>query len=131
MVIFSSGPRSNLSASLLGGIGDYVIKNSRATVVAITSRKNKIPYEKILLPVSESLNVRRSIYIAFLIAKISNAQVSILDLRKFDRKQTHGFKNLYDSQEEIMKEYPTVEFTKADGSSMKNLISEYTNSGNA
>ena len=122
MVIFSSGPRATLSASLLGGIGDYIIKNSRATVLAITSRMNKYKYERVLVPVTESLNVRRSLYIALMISKVYNARVNILDLRKFDRKETHGFKNFFDSIDEIKKEYPNIEFSKSEGNNMKEII---------
>ncbi|EQB67400.1 MAG: universal stress protein [Thermoplasmataceae archaeon] len=122
MVIFSSGPRATLSASLLGGIGDYIIKNSRATVLAITSRMNKYKYERVLVPVTESLNVRRSLYIALMISKVFDAKVNILDLRKFDRKETHGFKNFFDSIDEIKKEYPNIEFSKSEGNNMKEII---------
>ena len=122
MVIFSSGPRAALSASLLGGIGDYIIKNSRTTVIAITSRMKKNIYERLLVPVTESLNVRRSIYIALMISKVFGAKVNILDLRKFDKKETHGFKNLFDSMDEIKREYPNVEFSKSEGNNMKEII---------
>ena len=122
MVIFSSGPRATLSASLLGGIGDYIIKNSRTTVLAITSRMKKNKYERVLVPVTESLNVRRSLYIALMISKVFDAKVNILDLRKFDKKETHGFKNFFDSIDEIKNEYPNVEFSSSEGNNMKEII---------
>ncbi len=122
IVLFSSLPRATLSASLLGGIGDYIVKNSRSTVIAITTRKKNDNYEKLLVPISESLNVRRSIFIALMISKVTGAKVCLLDLRKFDTKQTHGFKNLFDSKEELIKEFPNLEFSKAEGDSLKEIL---------
>jgi hypothetical protein len=94
--------RGEHSASLLGGIGDYVIKNSRVTTVAASLKNRGYPYEKILVPVSEQINTRTAVSFALHLKKSLNAKIYFADLRKYDTKKTHGFALLFDNLNEIV-----------------------------
>lgn len=94
LAIFSARIRDSMSSSLLGGIGDYIIKKSKNTVVGIGIKNGKYPYDKILVPLSERLNTRKSLYISGLFAKILGAKLIIMDERELDKKVVHGFKTL-------------------------------------
>ena len=103
LLFIASGKRSPLSASLLGGIGDYVLKNSRVTTVAASLKNRGYPYEKILVPVSEYLNTRTAVSFALHLKKAIGAKIYFADLRKYDRKKTHGFSLLFDNMDEVLK----------------------------
>ena len=122
IVIFSSAPRTNLSSSLLGGIGDHIIKNARTTVMAITNRKDRKGYKKIILPVCESLNTRKSVYIGLLMSNAMNAKINLVDMRKLDYKPTHGFKSLFDSMDNLKAEFPNVEMSTVERGELKETI---------
>jgi nucleotide-binding universal stress UspA family protein len=101
LVLMGTHRRSGLSGSTFGTIGDYVIKNSTTPVVVFSIKRNELPYRNILLPVSETINNRMAVSFALHLMKSSNASLTLLDLRKFDEKKTHGFQHLFDNLGEI------------------------------
>ena len=64
----------------------------------ISTTGNLSSYKKILIPVTESLNTRKSVYLSVLIAKSEGSSIVICDLRNFDRKKVHGFKSFMEEK---------------------------------
>ncbi|MCI2411723.1 universal stress protein [Cuniculiplasma divulgatum] len=98
LVLFSSRSRSGVSTSLFGGIGDYLIKHSKNTTASLSIKRSTYPYRKILVPMSERLNTRKSVYLAAIMAKVLNAKFYLCDMRSFDKKKIHGFKTLMNAE---------------------------------
>jgi nucleotide-binding universal stress UspA family protein len=98
LIIMSSRSRSGVSTSLLGGIGDFIIKRSKNTTANISIKRDAYPYRRILVPMSERLNSRKSVYLAAVIAKVLNAKFYLVDARSFDKKKVHGFKTLMNAE---------------------------------
>lgn len=101
LVLMGTHRRSGLSGSLFGSIGDYVMKNSSTPAVIFSIRRNELPYRNILLPVAETINNRMAVSFALHLKQSTNANLFLLDLRKFDEKKTHGFQHLFDNLGEI------------------------------
>ncbi len=121
LVLMSSRARPGISASLLGPIGDYVIKNSKNTVAAISLKRDSYPYKNIFVPMSERLNTRKSVYLAALFAKVLKAKFNLCDMRDFDRKKVHGFKTIMNN--EIWKELNIdYEITKGNGENLRESV---------
>ncbi|MHB1440323.1 MAG: universal stress protein [Cuniculiplasma sp.] len=102
LVLMSFRSRSGVSASLFGGIGDYILKHSKNTTASLSIKRDTYPYKKILVPMSEKLNTRKSVYLAAVMARVMNSKFYLCDMRSFDRKKIHGFKTLMNA--EIWKE---------------------------
>ncbi len=97
VIIMATTRRSPLSASLFGNMGDYVFKHSKAAVAMLSIKTPAYPYRSIIVPVSEELNHRFSVAFSLHLKRALNRRMSILDLRKYDKKPTHRFKSLFDS----------------------------------
>lgn len=105
LLMLGTFKRSLLSGSLFGGIGDYVIKNSKVPTAVFSVKGSVFPYRKILVPVSETLNTRASFSLAMHIKNALGADLLIADLRKYDRNRTHGFNTVFDNLGEMVKSY--------------------------
>lgn len=105
LILLGTFKRSVLSGSLFGGIGDYVIKNSTTPTAVFSIKGSTFPYKKVLVPISETLNTRASVSLAFHIKKALGSDVVLADMRKYDRKRTHGFNTLFDRMGELTSEY--------------------------
>lgn len=105
MLLIASAKRSPLSTSLFGGIGDYVLKNSKVTTVAASVKNSNFPYSKILVPVSEFINTRAAVSFALYLKKALGSSLTFADLRKYDKKRTHGFNMLFDNMDEVLKTF--------------------------
>ncbi len=121
LVLMSSKSRPGISTSLLGPIGDYVIKHSRNTVAAVSLKRDTYPYRNIFVPMSERLNTRKSVYLAAIFAKVMKAKFNLCDMRDFDRKKIHGFKTIMNN--EIWKELNLdYEITKSSGENLRESV---------
>lgn len=96
LLLLGTFKRSVLSGSIFGGIGDYVMKNSRIPTAVMSIKGSVFPYRKILLPMCETLNTRASVSLALHLKKTLGAELVMVDLRKYDRKRSHGFQTIYD-----------------------------------
>ncbi len=105
LILLGTFKRSLLSGSLFGGIGDYVIKNSTIPTAVFSIKGSHYPYRKILVPISETLNTRASVSLAIHIKKALGADLVLADLRKYDKKRTHGFSTLFDRMGELISIY--------------------------
>lgn len=105
LLMLGTFKRSVLSGSLFGGIGDYVIKNSKIPTAVFSVKGSMFPYRKILVPVCETLNTRASFSLAMHIKKALGSDLVIADLRKYDKKRTHGFQTLFDRMGEMVSTY--------------------------
>lgn len=105
LLLLGTFKRSVLSASIFGSIGDYVIKNSNIPTVVFSLKGSRYPYTKILIPLCETLTTRAAVSFALHVKKATNAKLILADLRKFDRKKTHGFTTLLDQLGEVIKTY--------------------------
>lgn len=105
LILLGTFKRSLLSGSLFGGIGDYVIKNSTIPTAVFSIKGSTYPYRKILVPISETLNTRASVALAIHIKRVLGSDLVLADLRKYDRKRTHGFNTLFDRMGEITTTY--------------------------
>ncbi len=103
LLLMATHKRALLSGSVFGSIGDYVLKNSSIPLILLSISEREYPYKKILLPVSEEINTRSAVFFAMEMAKMNRAKLMIMDLRKYDKKKTHGFKILFDNIGEISK----------------------------
>lgn len=102
MVMIAASRRSPLSASIFGGIGDYVVKNTRVPTVATSVKTGHYPYRSILFPVSEGLNTRTAAAFALYLKQATGAKLHLADFRRYDQRRTHGFNLLFDSLDKIM-----------------------------
>lgn len=105
LVMIATTRRSPLSASVFGGIGDHVVKNSRTPVIATSVRVSDYPYRSVLLLLSENIASRASITFALTVKAITGAVLHIADLRSYDRNPSHGFKRFFDNFHDINEEY--------------------------
>ena len=122
LLLMATHKRSLLSPSLFGNIGDYVLKNSPIPLILLNINERKYPYEKIVLPVSEGVNTRAAVFFAMEMAKMNRARLVILDLRKYDKKKTHGFKMLFDNIGEISKDISVSVIKSEDNTGIKEEI---------
>ncbi len=106
VLMIAAGKRSPLSASIFGGIGDYVLKNSKIPVIAASVSERNYPYRNILLPISENVNTRTAVSFALNLAMAIGAKVHLADLRGYDVKIRHGFRLLFEQYAEISKSFP-------------------------
>jgi len=105
MVMLAAGKRSPLSASIFGGIGDHVLKNSKIPVIAASVSDTSYPYRSIFLPVSENVNTRTAVSFALNLKIATGAKLYLADLRGYDTKIRHGFKLLFDHFEEMLERF--------------------------
>lgn len=105
LLMLGTFKRSLLSGSLFGGIGDYVIKNSKIPTAVFSVKGSTFPYRKILVPVSEALNTRASFALGMHIKNALGSDLMIADLRKYDKKRTHGFNTVFDNLGEMVTTY--------------------------
>lgn len=105
LLMLGTFKRSLLSGSLFGGIGDYVVKNSKIPTAIFSIKGSKFPYGKVLIPVCETLNTRASLSLAVHIKNALGADLVIADLRKYDRKRTHGFSTVFDNMGDMVTNY--------------------------
>ncbi|OWP56918.1 MAG: hypothetical protein B2I17_03455 [Thermoplasmatales archaeon B_DKE] len=114
LLFIATSKRSSLSASVFGGIGDYVIKNSGTTTANLSVKNNQYPYRRILVPISEDINTRTAIAFSLYLKKAINASLFLVDMRKYDKRRTHGFRMLFESMDRIVASYgPEINFTKS------------------
>ena len=114
LLFIATWKRSSLSASLFGGIGDYVIKNSGTTTAALSVKNNQYPYRRILVPISEDINTRTAIAFSLYLKKAINASLYLVDMRKYDKTRTHGFRMLFENMDRIVGSYgPEINFTRS------------------
>lgn len=106
LLMVAAGKRSPLSASIFGGIGDYVLKNSRIPVVAVSVSGKKYPYRNILVPISENVNTRTAVSFAISLSKTVGSKLFFADLRSYDTKIRHGFHLLFEQLEELRRTLP-------------------------
>lgn len=105
LLMLGTFKRSLLSGSLFGGIGDYVMKGSKIPTAIFSVKGSAYPYRKILVPICETLNTRASFSLAMHIKQAIGAELVIADLRKYDKKKTHGFQTLFDKMGEMVQTY--------------------------
>lgn len=105
IMMVASTRRSPLSASIFGGIGDYVVKNSKVPVVAASVKTDYYPYRSILFPVSEGVNTRTAAAFALYLKQATGAKLHLADLRRYDSKKTHGFNLLFESLNKLMERF--------------------------
>ena len=105
ILLLGTFKRSLLSGSLFGGIGDYVMKHSKVPTALVSIKGSTFPYRKILLPLSESLNTRGAVSFALQLKKALGSNLTIADLRKFDKHRTHGFSAIFDRFGEVVSKY--------------------------
>lgn len=126
LLLLGTFKRSVLSASIFGSIGDYVIKNSSIPTAVFSVHGSKYPYSKILVPLCETLTTRAAVSFALHVKKALNANLVLADLRKFDKKKTHGFNTLLDQLGDIVQNYGTGITVIRPGMS-SNLAEEVSN----
>ncbi len=105
LLMLGTFKRSILSGSLFGGIGDYVIKNSDIPTAVFSIKGSIFPYRKILIPLCETLNTRASFSLAMHLKQALGSDLVIADLRKYDKKKTHGFSTVFDRMGEMVSTY--------------------------
>ncbi len=126
LLLLGTFKRSVLSASIFGTIGDYVIKNSTIPTAVVSLHGSKYPYSKILVPLCETLTTRAAVSFALHMKKALNSQLILADLRKFDRKKTHGFNTLMDRLGEAIEQYGS-DITVVRPGMSSNLTDEVSN----
>lgn len=110
MVLMGAERHSPFSASMFGTICEFVLKNSRPPVVAVSVRSSSYPYRNILLPLSEGLSTRASAAFAMRMSKAGGSKLHIADLRKYDTRQSHGFHKIFDNLGALTHDYgPDIE----------------------
>jgi len=119
LLLMATHKRALLSGALFGNIGDYILKNIEIPLILLSISEREYPYKKILLPVSEEINTRSAAFFAIEIAKINNSKLILFDLRKYDRKKTHGFKTLFDNIGEISKSVDLSVLKSGDNTNIK------------
>ncbi len=97
--------RSPLSASVFGGIGDYILKNSKIPSAIMSIKDSNFPYRKIMVPLSEQINTRTAVSFGLHLKRATNSKLIFVDLRKYDRKVTHGFNMLFENLGQITQIY--------------------------
>ncbi len=131
ILFLSTRKRSMLSSSIFGNIGDYVLKNSSIPLAILSSGDKEYPYSSILLPLSESINTRAAVYFALQLAKLHKSQVTILDLRKYDKNPAHGFKTLMDNPAILSGSMGDIRIVRSgDSAGIKEEIGNYIKSDN-
>lgn len=105
LLMLGTFKRSLLSGSLFGGIGDYVMKGSKIPTAVFSIKGSPYPYGKILVPICETLSTRASFALAVHIKEATGAELILADLRKYDKKRTHGFQSLFDRMGELVESY--------------------------
>ncbi len=113
LLLMATHKRALLSGSIFGSIGDYVLKNLSIPLILLSISEREYPYKKILLPISEVVNTRSAVFFAIEMAKMNNAELMIMDLRKYDKNRTHGFKMLFDNIGEISKSGVDISLLKS------------------
>ncbi|MEM0155095.1 MAG: universal stress protein [Thermoplasmataceae archaeon] len=114
ILLIATWKRSALSASLFGGIGDYVLKNSGSTTAALSVKNASYPYRKILVPISEDINTRTAVAFSLYLKKALNASLYFVDMRKYDKTHTHGYRLLFENMDRFVSSYgPEINFTKS------------------
>ena len=105
LLMLGTFKRSILSGSLFGGIGDYVMKNSKIPTAVFSIKGSEFPYRKILVPVCETLSTRASFALAMHLKQALGSNLVLADLRKYDKKKTHGFSTVFDRMGEMISTY--------------------------
>ncbi len=113
LLLMATHKRALLSGSVFGSIGDYVLKNLSIPLILLSISDSEYPYKKILLPISEEINIRAAVFFAMEMAKMNNAKLMIMDLRKYDKNKTHGFKMLFNNIGEILKNGVDISLLKS------------------
>ncbi len=128
LILMSARARSSASTSVFGNVGDYIFKHSKNTTAVIAIKSDKYPYKNIIVPMSERLNTRKSVYLAAAIAKVLNAKLTLCDARSFDKKKIHGFTTIMNG--EIWKELNLdFELREIRGTDLRTQIIANVNDG--
>ncbi|MCL4349125.1 universal stress protein [Ferroplasma acidiphilum] len=131
LLILSTRKRSMLSSSIFGNIGDYVLKNSSIPVAILSSGERGYPYSNIMLPLSESINTRAAVFFALQLAKLNRSNVTILDLRKYDKNPVHGFKALMENPGILSESKIEIRIVRSGGfTGIKEEVGNYIKSDN-
>lgn len=114
ILLIATWKRSALSASLFGGIGDYVLKNSGTTTAALSVKNESYPYKRILVPISEDINTRTAVAFALYLKRALGTSLHFVDMRKYDKVRTHGYRLLFENMDRFVTNYgPEINFTKS------------------
>lgn len=97
LMLIGTNRRTNLSGSLFGGLGDFLIKNSNISTAIFSIKGDEAVYRRILVPLAESTTTRRALAFALQLKSCLGAEIIIFDLRKYDAKKTHGFQQFFDN----------------------------------
>ncbi|WP_162509730.1 hypothetical protein [Thermogymnomonas acidicola] len=93
-----------------------MIKNSNTITAAVSTHGNNYPYKRILVPVSEGLNTRVSVLFGLYLKLVSGSSILLADMRRFDKKRTHGFQSLFEHMEQVYERFgPEVSVTRGGG----------------
>lgn len=104
-LVLATTRRSPLSGALFGSIGDFVFKNVKIPVIMVSIKNMDYPYRSIIAPVSEDMSTRASISFALHLKKALGCSIVLPDLRKYDRRPTHGFRVLMDNIQSLSDEF--------------------------
>ena len=105
LLMMATERRSFFSNSILGQIGDYVLKKTRVPMAALSIRDDAEDYKEILVPLSEQINTRSAVSFALILKAATGANLTFLDLRKFDSKEIHGFRLVFEELDKIIETY--------------------------
>lgn len=113
-LIIATNRRSPLSGALFGSIGDYILKNVKIPAIMVSIKNISYPYKSIIAPVAEDLSSRASISFALHLKRAVGCHLVLPDLRKYDKKPTHGFRVLLDNIQSIYSEFgEDIKFIKS------------------
>ncbi|MFG1519629.1 MAG: universal stress protein [Thermoplasmataceae archaeon] len=105
LLMIATERRSFFSTSILGQIGDYILKKSKIPMAAFSIRDDSSDYREILVPLSEQINTRSAVSFSLILKAATGANLTFLDLRKFDSKEIHGFRLVFEELDRIIENY--------------------------
>ncbi len=105
LLLMASESRSFFSKKLFGGMVDYVIRNSKIPVAALSIKSPNYPYSSIAFPMSEKVNTKASLAFALSLKKVSGKALNVYDFRFADSAPAHGFRVLNDHFNGIVETY--------------------------
>ncbi len=98
LVMVASEKKYPVSAHVFGGIGDYILRNSRIPVIIVDMGAGTYPYRSILFPASETVATRASAYFAIQLMKATGSKLVIADLRGYDQNPVHRFSSIFENE---------------------------------
>ncbi len=124
-VFMGATKRSKYSPSIVGNIGEYVLKKSPVPVIVAALEEKTYPYERILVPVSDQVNTRSSLAFSLMLKRSTGAVLILADLTSHNIGKRGTFKTFFTNIKTVVEQYGS-DVTVVKGGDSTDIVTDTT-----